>query len=283
MTISGQTRILALIGDPVVQAKTPTLMNKLLHAQGQQDDYVLIPMQVCSSHLQAVVTGLRHMQNFCGAVITMPHKIAICALLDFLTDEAQAIGAVNVIYRDIAGKLHGHILDGEGFVSGLLAAGHSVQGSHCILRGAGGAASAIAFALARHGCQSLQIYNRSLKKAELLKAQLNAVYPAFKVTAVSAEQHIIDLFTQEESTSFQKRFDIAINASSLGMQPQDALPFSAALIKRCNLVAECVIAPEQTALLQLSHSLGIKTHLGLNMLNSQLALMLEFMTRQRTK
>lgn len=277
MMISGQTRILALIGDPVEQAKTPALMNQLLEKRGKQDDYVLIPMQVCSSHLQAVVTGLRHMQNFCGAVITMPHKMAICALLDFLTDEAQAIGAVNVIYRDIAGKLHGHILDGEGFVSGLLAAGHSVQGSHCILRGAGGAASAIAFALARHGCQSLQIYNRSLKKAELLKAQLNAVYPAFKVTAVSAEQHIIDLFTQEESTSFQKRFDVAINASSLGMQAQDALPFSAALIKRCKLVAECVIAPEHTALLQLSHSLGIKTHLGLNMLNSQLALMLEFM------
>ena len=67
------------------------------------------------------------------------------------------------------------------------------------------------------------------------------------------------------------------------MHAQDALPFSAALIKRCNLVAECVIAPEQTALLQLSHSLGIKTHLGLNMLNSQIALMLEFMIRQSTK
>lgn len=118
-TIRGQTRILALIGDPLVQAKTPTLMNKLLHAKGQQDDYVLIPIQVSSRHLQEMVNGLRHMQNFCGAVITMPHRIAICALLDFLTDEAQAIGAVNMIYRDTAGKLHGHILDGEGFVDGL--------------------------------------------------------------------------------------------------------------------------------------------------------------------
>lgn len=94
---------------------------------------------------------------------------------------------------------------------------------------------------------------------------------------------MIDSFNQEESTSFQKRFDIAINASSLGMQPQDALPFSAALIKCCKLVAECVIAPEQTAVLQLSNSQGIKTHSGLNMLNSQIALMLEFMIRQSTK
>lgn len=283
MTITGKTRILALIGDPVAQAKTPARINQLLVEQDQQDDYVLVPMHVSSGNLHAVMSGLRHMQNFAGAVITMPHKVAICALLDTLTPEAQTTGAVNVVYRDAQGRLHGHILDGAGFVNGLLAAGYNVQGSHCLMRGAGGAASAIAFALAQHGCQSLRIYNRSVKKAEFLKDQLLLAYPEFKVTVAADDELVDNTGTQTNPLLFQRDIDIAINASSLGMQGQDNLPFSSNIIKHCKLVAECVIAPEQTALLQLANSLGIKTHVGLNMLNSQLALMLEFMTRPSPK
>ncbi|RYY79525.1 MAG: shikimate dehydrogenase [Moraxellaceae bacterium] len=284
MTITGKTRILALIGDPVAQAKTPACINQLLVEQAKQDDYVLVPMHVSSGNLDAVISGLRHMQNFCGAVITMPHKVAICALLDELTPEAKAVGAVNVIYRDQFGKLHGHILDGEGFIAGLLAAEYRVQGSHCLMRGAGGAASAIAFALARHGCQSLRIDNRSRQKAEFLKDQLVLAYPEFKVTVGETGENLIDVpLSQANAAAFQEGFDIAINASSLGMQSQDELPFPSNIIKQCALVAECVIAPEQTALLQLANRLGIKTHTGLNMLNSQLALMLDFMTQQSPK
>lgn len=279
MKITGQTKLLALIGDPVIQAKTPLLMNQLLSRQGMQEDYALIPIQVSSTHLAEIVNSLRCIENFSGAVITMPYKVAVCALLDDLTPEAQAVGAVNVIYRDAKGKLHGHILDGEGFVSGLLAAGYQVQGRHCIMRGAGGAASAIAFALARHDCRSLQIYNRTMQTAKSLKNQLNALYPDFKVIVGDSKPSLTKKSSKAENNFAQDVFDIAINASSVGMNPQDSLPFSVEMLKRCKLVAECVIAPEQTALMQLSESLGLQTHSGINMLNSQLALMLEFMTK----
>lgn len=280
MNITGQTKLLALIGDPVIQARTPALMNQLLYAQDLQADYTLIPMQISRAHLSEVVNSLRCVQNFSGAVITMPHKVAICALLDTLTPEAKAIGAVNVIYRDTLGRLHGHILDGEGFVSGLLAAGHQVQGCHCIMRGAGGASAAIAFALARHGCASLRIYNRTVQTAENLKDQLYAIYPDFNVTVGDCQEFLAEIATQEKNMLAEDVFDIAINASSLGMNAHDSLPFPAEKIKRCKLVAECVIAPEQTAFLQLGKSLGIQTHSGINMLNSQLALMLQFMTKK---
>lgn len=283
MNITGQTKLLALIGDPVVKARTPALMNHLLHAQGMQDDYTLIPMQVSRIELAEVINSLRCIENFSGAVITMPHKVAVCALLDSITPEAQAIGAVNVIHRDTQGKLHGHILDGEGFVSGLLTAGYQVQGRHCMIRGAGGAAAAIAFALARHGCGSLRIYNRTIQTAESLKDRLNVLYPDFKVTVGDSKAFIAENSTKEKNTLAEDFFDIAINASSLGMNAQDSLPFSLEIIKCCKLVAECVIAPEQTAFLQLSKSLSIETHAGINMLNSQLALMLQFMTKKRAK
>jgi shikimate dehydrogenase len=79
----------------------------------------------------------------------MPHKVRSAELVDTLTDEARQVGAVNVIRREANATLSGTMLDGEGFVSGLAAAGHPVRGARCILFGAGGAASSVAVAPAR--------------------------------------------------------------------------------------------------------------------------------------
>jgi len=92
-----------------------------------------------------------------GAFVSMPHKAAIVPLLDELTPEARLVGAVNVVRRAADGRLIGTVLDSEGFVAGLRSAGHEVAGASYLLMGAGGAAAAIAFALAAHGCASLTI------------------------------------------------------------------------------------------------------------------------------
>ncbi len=104
----------------------------------------------------------------------MPHKTAIVALLDELTPEARQVGAVNVVRRAPDGRLHGTILDGEGFVAGLASARHRVDGSACLLMGAGGAAAAIAFALAAHGCRELTVANRTAAKSTALAARVSA-------------------------------------------------------------------------------------------------------------
>ena len=73
-------------------------------------------------------------------------------------------------------------------------------------------------------------------------------------------------------------FDLAINATSLGMKPDDALPLPRDVIAAAGLVAECVIAPEITPLLEAALALGRPIHTGVPMLAEQMALMLEFMT-----
>jgi hypothetical protein len=78
--------------------------------------------------------ALRHVGNFAGAIVSMPHKMAVVDLLDELT-QARLVGAVNVICRRADGRLVGTILDGEGFVGGLRA-GHRVAGARCLLAGA---------------------------------------------------------------------------------------------------------------------------------------------------
>ena len=160
--ITGATRILGLIADPVVQARSPVMANALLQRRGLFGTFVLLPMQVPVGALGDVVAALRHVQNFAGAIVSMPHKSEIVALLDELTPQARLVGAVNVITRTADGLLMGTMFDGEGFVAGLRSAGHEVEGACCLLVGAGGAAAAIAFALASHGCESLTITNRTV-------------------------------------------------------------------------------------------------------------------------
>jgi len=273
--ISGATRVLGLIADPVTQARAPGMANALLAARGRSSKHVLVPLQVGPEGLAATIAALRSWRNFDGAVVSMPHKIAVCALLDELTPQARQVGAVNVIRRaqdareDGQGRVRlvGTVLDGEGFVGGLARAGHEVAGKHCVLAGAGGAASAIAFALAAHGCASLTLLNRTRDKAQALAARVAAAYPELIVGAPD----------MNADTQAGERYDIAVNATSLGMRPGDALPFSAALIDASTLVAECVIAPEITPLLEAARSRGKLIHTGPPMLAAQMEMMLEFM------
>jgi shikimate dehydrogenase len=229
--VSGRTLLLALIADPVVQARSPAMANALLAERGQDGRFVLVPLQVPAGALADVVRGLRRVGNFAGALVSMPHKAAVVPLLDELTPEAALVRAANVFRRTADGRLIGTMLDGEGFVGGLRAAGHDVRGAACLLVGAGGAASAIAFALARAGCGSLTIVNRTAGRAVDLAARVGAAFPAVTVRL---------------GDSPDVRYDVAINGTSLGMQAGDALPMSRDLVERSALIAECVLAPETT-------------------------------------
>ncbi len=262
MTITGATQVLGLIADPVVRARSPAMANALLERRGRSGEFVLVPMHVSSDGLGECVAALRHVRNFGGAIVSMPHKIAIADFIDELTPEAKLVGAVNVICRRADGRLVGTILDGEGFVGGLTRAGHRVAGANCLLSGAGGAASAVAFALAKHRCASLCIINRTQSKGDELAARIRRAFPAVRVT---------------NDAQSATRFDIAINGTSLGMKPDDDLPLSESAIERSALIAECVIAPEMTRLLELARQRGRAIHTGVPMLEAQLDLILRFM------
>jgi shikimate dehydrogenase len=260
--ITGATRILGLIADPVVQARSPALANDILRRSGRFGAFALLPMHVPAAALGAAVGGLRATLNFAGAIVSMPHKTTIVPLLDELTPESRLVGAVNVIAREADGRLRGNVLDGEGFVAGLRAAGHDIAGRSCLLVGAGGAASAIAVALATHGCGALTIANRTTAKAASLCARVRDACPRARVSVGDGSE---------------SAYDVVINATSLGMRPDDALPVAERVVERAGLVAECVIAPEMTALLRLAEARGRPIHTGVPMLAAQMDLILRFM------
>lgn len=258
--ITGHTRIFGILADPVGHVQTPQMLNALMERRGF--DGVLVPCHVSAADLASFVGAFRHLRNLGGVVVTVPHKTAIVALCDEVTETARQIGAVNVVRRDADGRLIGDILDGEGFVSGLRQAGIEPRGRSAFLAGAGGAANAIAFALAQAGVSRLTINNRTRTKADDLAKRLHAFFPAATVEVGSPDP---------------SGHDLVVNATSLGLKPGDPLPLAADRLSSSQTVAEIIMDPAMTALLQAATARGSRVHPGKPMLACQLELIANFL------
>ena len=203
------------------------------------------------------------MKSVDGAVVTMPHKLAVAGLCDELSLTARAAGVVNAIRRTPEGGLRGDIFDGLGFVAALRSNAFDPRGARVFLAGAGGAACAIAFALADAGARRLAIYNRTASKAERLVSMLTLRFP--DVEALVSE-------TPDPAGS-----DLVVNASTLGRNPQDELPLDVRHLQRHMRVADVVMRATPTPLLQAAQSLGCITQSGQAMLEGQLPLIAAFL------
>ena len=231
--ISGHTRLFGILADPIHHVKTPQRMNE--HFARLGFDGVCVPFHARPAELAQVVQGLRQLQNLGGFIVTMPHKTAILDLVDEATPVARKIGAANVVRRDADGRLTAHMLDGEGFVGGLIEAGVDPKGKSAYLAGAGGAANAIGFALAQAGVARLTIANRTTAKAEDLKARILSLLPDARIDIGRADP---------------SGHDLVVNGTSLGMRDTDPLPLDAGRLTPDQLVCEVIMQPRDTALLQ---------------------------------
>jgi len=259
-TITGRTRVYGILADPIGHVRTPQAFNALCSARGH--DAVLVPFHVCAEDLATVVAGLRPLRNLDGLVVTVPHKQAMTALCDRLEPMGRRIGAVNAVRREADGSLLGENFDGRGFVTGLRAAGHEPRGLRALLLGAGGAGAAIAFALAEAGVAELAIANRSAGKGAALVAAVARAFPGVAVRSATADG---------------SGFDLLVNATSLGLHQDDPLPLPAESIPAGALVAEVVMQPEVTPLLEAAAARGARTHGGRHMLQAQLDAIAEFL------
>ena len=262
--ITGKTKIYFIVADPIHQVKTPQLINQLLTARAI--DGIMVPAHVSPAGLSDFVIGLKGVQNLGGVVVTVPHKTGIVQLCDALTPAAQAVGAVNVVRREADGRLVGDILDGKGFVTGLASKGITVKGCSAYLAGAGGAANAIAFGLLEAGVARLTIYNRTTAKVQEMIARLAVLYPAVKLSV---------------GTDNPAGHDLVVNATSLGMAPNDPFPLNVEHLTSDQLVAEIIMKPELTPLLEAAQKKACRIHYGLPMLQSQIELMAAFMGIQK--
>ncbi len=252
--ITGRTRVIAVVGDPISAARAPQALNAAVAASGA--DLVTVPAEVAADQLAAFVSAARGWSNLGGLVVTMPHKAAIVAFIDGMSERARITGTVNVVRRTHEGTLFGDQIDGEGFVGSLHRAGIGIVGTRIALLGAGGVARAIAFSLMGGSPARLRIMNRSAERARELVHDLTAAYPAFDVAVGT---------TDDVATA-----NLVINATSVGSSINPGLPIRPELLAPGAMVADVVAKPERTALLHEAERRGLRTHNGVLMQEAQI-------------
>jgi len=264
MRITGQTRIMFILADAVEHIVGTDVLNKALGGHGL--DVAVSPLSIASQDLEMAVQVIRRLKNVVGFGVTIPHKTEIARYLDEVTPEARAIGAVNFVRRLPDGRLLGHNVDGAGFAAGLHAHGIEAKGKRILQAGAGGVGKAIAHAVAAEGCTSITLVNRDLQKAARLGEEVSSRFPGVQVTALA------DFGSLEAG-----QFDIIVNATALGMKESDPLPVPEELIVPEAVVAEVVMHPPITKLLEAAAAKGCKTIPGKAMMEPQPAHVAKFL------
>jgi shikimate dehydrogenase len=258
--ITGHTRLLPILADPIGHVRTPEVFNAYLARIGV--DALVIPAHVHSGDLRTAVDGLRSIESVAAMIVTVPHKIAMVELCDELDASARLMGAVNIVRRDRGGRLTGANFDGAGMASALAAELGPLAGKRAYVAGAGGVARAIAFALAQAGVAHLAIHNRSTAKADALIDGVKHAFPA--ITAMRGGDRPADV-------------DIAINATSVGLHGDAAVPFEVDALPATAAVAEVVMNPPLTPLLRRAQARGLRIVKGDAMLHCQLAAWVKFL------
>ncbi|WP_035792221.1 shikimate dehydrogenase family protein [Kitasatospora mediocidica] len=250
--ISGTTRLYAVLGDPVAQVQSPGMLNPLFARLGI--DAVLVPVHVTPADLETVLRGLQHVGNLDGLFVTVPHKAAAARLADRRSRTVDITGTANVLRREADGGWLAENFDGSGFVTGLEQAGHQVRGRRVALAGAGGAGSAIAAALLTAGVDRLAVTDPDGPRLAALVERLAEHWPGQVRAAAQPPLH---------------DSDIAVNASPLGLNPGDPLPFRPDDLAAGGVVADIIMKPRDTPLLRQAAALGFDVHHGIHMLNGQ--------------
>jgi shikimate dehydrogenase len=258
--ITGRTRLYAIIGDPIEQVKSPEILNPIMHAAGTAA--ILVPMQVAPAKLEEAVRGIKAVGNFDGIVITVPHKMRMLALVDDVLPTGRRVGAINAVRREANGRWVGDNFDGKGFVAGLRKHGHEPKGKRALLVGAGGAGSAVGFALAEAGVTRLTVADVDGAKAARLARGIAEAFPAAHAAVGPADAG---------------GYELVVNATPLGMAPNDPVPIDPAGFAAGVVVGDVVILAEDTKLLAAARARGCAVMGGRPMTEGQAEEMARFL------
>ena len=251
--VSGKTRLLALVGQPVGHSLSPAMHNAAFAADDL--DFVYVCLDVDPDVLPDAVKGAVALK-LRGFNVTMPHKRAMIPLVDELDEGARISGAVNTVMIE-GSTLRGYNTDGGGMVMACEEAGIELSGQRVLILGAGGVAAAIAVAFSGVGVGELHIANRSLEHAIELRDKLR------RVGIQKAEAHTLDALEQLITEAA-----VVVNATPLGMKDgADALPIPAGYVRGGRAICDAVYLPgTETPLVRLARERGARVAAGDRML-----------------
>ena len=254
--VNGETKLLALIGNPVSHSISPKLHNTISNLLGK--NLVYIPFCVKKDNLKEAIEGLKAL-NVVGFNITAPYKKEVMKYIDDNGRISFLMGAVNTV-KNIDGRLYGYNTDGEGFVRGAkLESGIDFKGKKVTILGAGGAARAIAVKLATLNVSELNIVNRSIENAASIQNVIN-----------DNIKDIVKIYTykDKEYENVINKSNVVINATTLGMASKiNESPIkNAKILKKNQYIYDIIYSPRETLFQKQAKNIGCKTQNGLGML-----------------
>jgi len=253
--LNGRTKLVGVMGWPVEHSLSPQMHNAAFAALGYNCCYV--PLAVPPDRLPQAVAGLAAL-GFVGSNVTVPHKQAVWACVDELSEEAQAVSAVNTLIRREDRWVGGNS-DIPGFLMSLEEEGFLPQGKRALVLGAGGAARGIVYALARAGAQ-VTLLNRTVERGEALAREISRLLPGQSLEARP--------LLPEELARARDDVELLVNTTPLGMWPRvEASPWPEELPCPAHLTGfDLVYNPLRTRLLAQAQEAGAKAIGGLKML-----------------
>jgi shikimate dehydrogenase len=269
-SINASTRFCAVFGHPIRHSASPAMQNAAIAALKLNWRYVAF--DVHPDDLRAAIAGAKAMR-YIGLNLTVPHKLLALDMVDVVDARAKLWGAVNTIVfetRDADGawvplaraggddikdvRSHGFNTDADAIVQSLKEDFQwpDLRGASVLLLGAGGAARSAALRLAQEEVGQIFLINRTEEHARQLAANIAEHHPRFSVIHGYPHDPV----------------DLVINATSLGLKPDDPLPIDHAWLQsqRPARVYDMIYRPKETALLRAAKKAGSKTANGLGML-----------------
>lgn len=238
------------VGDPIKQSLSPVMHNGGYKYLGIADKFIHLRRRVKAENLKKFVREIRMDSTFIGASMTIPHKLEIMKYLEEIDPVAKKIGAVNTVVK-VGKKIKGYNTDYLGVLNPLKKM-TNLKGKKVALLGAGGAARAALYALTTSGAR-VTVFNRDVAKAQKLAKEFNCSFDSLaKITRV------VD-------------FDIVLNATKVGLNPEDQPLVDKKLIKPTQIIFDIVYSAKQyeTKLVREARKRRARTLSGIDMLTSQ--------------
>ncbi len=254
-----------LLGQPVAHSHSPALHNAAFVALGIDAHYDA--RLVTPDELPLAVVELRGTDCY-GANVTAPHKQAVMPLVDELSPEARALGAVNTIVNT-GGRLVGYNTDADGLLRWMRLSDIDPAGRDALVLGAGGAARSAVWALARLGARHIRVVNRGLARAQQLVGDLQP--------PLEADMSWGPLEAAAEPAAAP--YGVVINATSLGHHGASP-PVHPGCYSPDSVAIELAYNPPETDFMVAARRAGARAENGLGMLLHQAALAFERWTGQ---
>ncbi len=251
MSITSCTRVLTLLGDPVSHSLSPVVQNTACAETGVDGVYVAV--RCSADDLPGFMRGLARAGG--GGNITLPHKEKAAAVVDVASDAVRRTGACNTFWGGPDGRVHGDNTDVDGFRRALCAfAEGSPEGMRVLLLGAGGAARAALMGLLEEGVDEVILLNRSTERARAVARRIGGAHA--RVAGLSEELR-------------GQSFDLVVNATRLGLSPDDPSPLDFDILSRAGAAMDLVYGSVPTPFVRAAEKFGVRATDGAEMLVQQ--------------